>query len=27
MTVLAGVVASRDILRARGRANHPTNGS
>jgi len=26
MTVLAGVVASRDILRARGKNNHPTNG-
>jgi MFS family permease len=26
MTVLAGVVASRDILRARGRTSHPTNG-
>ncbi len=26
MTVLAGLVVSRDILRARGRTSHPTNG-
>ena len=26
MTVVAGVVVSRDILRARGRTSHPTNG-
>jgi dTMP kinase len=27
MTVLAGVVASRDMLRARGRESHPSNGN
>jgi dTMP kinase len=27
MTLAAGVVVSRDILRARGRASHPTNGN
>ena len=26
MTVLAGLVVSRDMLRARGRDRHPTNG-
>jgi dTMP kinase len=27
MTILAGVVVSRDIFRARGRTRHPSNGS